>query len=133
MRQLALIIAVFIALLLSAALGQGRSKDSLDRCSPTWMRLSGKQPISTSSGPYTVSFSAILIGCEENLGKMKDVDLRRAQKALKALLGEHSIDLIGISESKELRRSAVAAMNKALGRPAIGDVFFAYLSVGEAM
>lgn len=133
MRQLALILLASVAFFLSSGAGPGQPKDSIEGCRPTWMRLSSKQPLSVVSGPYTVRFSAVLIGCEEHLGKMRETDVRRAQEALKAVLGEHSLDLIGTSESKELRRSAASAINRALGRPAIGDVFFAYLSIGEAM
>jgi hypothetical protein len=102
-------------------------------CQPTWIYLSKGQPLSVDSGTYTVKFSAILIGCEQNLGALKEVEIGKVQLALKRFLGERSLDLVGSAETRKLRQDAAAAMNRALGRQAVADVFFSYLAIGEAM
>jgi hypothetical protein len=101
-------------------------------CQPTWAYLSTK-PLSVDSGTYTVKFTAILIGCAKNLETLKSVEIGKVQVALKRFLGERSLDLVGAAETRELRQGAVEAMNRALGRQALADIFFSYLSVGEAM
>ena len=102
-------------------------------CSPAWKFLSEGRALSVDSGAYTVKFSAILVGCEASLDTLKEAEIHQMQEALKRLLGERSLDLIGTTDSKKLRIEAVAAMNRALGRKAVTDVYFCGLAVGEAM
>lgn len=120
--------AISVAILLAfAGASPGNS------CKPTWVYLSKGKPLSVDSGTYTVEFSAILVGCEQSLGVLKQEEVVKAQEALKRYLGKRSLDLIGSADKQELRKDAVAAMNQALGRQVVADVFFCHFAVGEAM
>jgi hypothetical protein len=101
-------------------------------CNPKWIFLS-KKPISTKSGAYETEFSGILIGCRSRLEDLSEQQLTKVQEALKLFLSERSLRLIGGADSEELRAAAVAAVNKALGKSIVSDIYFSSLSVGEVM
>lgn len=124
----ALKVAISVAAFLAFA-----AESPASSCKPTWTYLSKGKSLAVDSGTYTVEFSAILVGCEQSLGMLKQEELVKVQDALKRFLGQRSLDLIGSVDKKELRRDAVAAINQALRRQAVADVFFCHFAVGEAM
>jgi hypothetical protein len=134
MKSTSLVCKIVISLLLlfSVCGEAGSTKALRDSCKPTWRFLS-KQHLSAHSGAYTVEFSAILIGCENELRELRENEMAGIQEGLKRFLGEKALRLIGMADSRELRTEVIEVIRKSLGRPVVTDVFFSSLAVGESM
>jgi hypothetical protein len=125
LRGLTLFAFFASSLPMSAGVSQGT-------CQPSWIYLT-KKAITVEAGPYEVKFSAILVGCEQQLSTLNERDLKKAQDALSNIIKRESLKLIGSASSKELRSEAAEEINRQLNRPAVSDIFFTSLSVGEYM
>ncbi len=95
-------------------------------CTPWSVRTAdGDTEIAAGPGRWFGGY-ALLIGCREQLGSLRPEERRAASKAVADYVLAGDLYVVLGRERAEVRRGAVAAVNRSVGREVVSDVWLAF-------
>lgn len=114
------------------AAGAGASSASQNVCKPAYAVL--EEQVKLQVGASELSFSLLVVGCEEALAAAWPPRIADLQKELAIELAEpHPVQVLFLirERSPELRRRLTGRVNRVLGKSVVYDVFLFHAKAAE--
>jgi hypothetical protein len=97
-------------------------------CEPTYRRL-GQE--TAEVGHLSITTSWVLIGCRAELDQIKPKELAQAKTILAAVVSEQTWGLLVLEKNLALRKTVTDRLNRAIGRPMVGDILLVHYNIAE--